>query len=253
MVNDDSTDETSTRPSWFLDIATQDVLPVFFRYSSRARNNQDTTETLNHLNIYLTNDVTENRHPKNIAQECPNKKPMHLLAVHNNFSEKKNWIFCNRVSVFPLFLNEIITEKRNILFVMECSTTLLGDNSDAQNDTILLVESKPHLIVKFSSKKKKTHSTNTLKLCPYLNSKICCFHQSDKTEEVQAIDFMTTSLSNDSILNINTELNYVQYLCDMESLKAKTDSENVTISAILIEAPLGNQKLNMSKFSIYEA
>ena len=178
---------------------------------------------------------------------------MHLLAVHNNFSEKKNWIFCNRISVFPLFLNEIITEKRNILFVMECSTTLLGDNSDAQNDTILLVESKPHLIVKFSSKKKKTHSTNTLKLCPYLNSKICCFHQSDKTEEVQAIDFMTTSLSNDSILNINTELNYVQYLCDMESLKAKADSKTVTISAILFEAPLGVQRISMSKFSVYEA
>ena len=136
---------------------------------------------------------------------------------------------------------------------MECSITLLENHGDAYNDTTLLVKSKPHLIVKFNNKKRKIHSTNTLKLCPYLNSERCCFHQSDNTEEVQAVDFIIARLSDAIILNTNTELNQIHYLCNMESLKAKTDSETVTISAILIEAPLGNQRLNMSKFSIYEA
>ena len=241
--------------SWFLELNAQDSLPVLFSHPSPSVLNYDQSERdeNEHFNIYLSNDSLQNINSQNHHKGTPDQnqaiQPNHLLVLENN-RVKGNWIFCNRSSSIPLFLNEITTEKPNMLFQLEYTMITQEKGVPKPTDEIGSFLRKPHLIVRYSKRKNKDLAS-TLKLCPYSNNTRCCFHKSyddAKEKNVHGVinKIMTASTE-------NTDFEHIQYVLSVEALKSKNVSKAVSISAILIEAPMAQQKMAINKFVIYEA
>ena len=247
-------------PAWFLNLDAQDVLPVFLSHSSKTSSSQ----THKHLssrpfNIYLSNDAIETRrfqgnnpidpiNASNIGTE-----PTHLLMLDGLCEKGRNWLFCNRISSIPLFLNKIATEKKNLLFVLDFVTSFRYKEERNVDREASFFSPKPHLIIRFEHKRKNKYLTSTLKLCPYSSHERSCLHSSDNEMEKLNIHNVIKSLENDGTLQTNSEHNRTLYYLCGESLKSKFEMRVGIISAVLIEAPLGRQSIGLSKFEIYEA
>ena len=244
LKKNEKNSKKAKNPSWFLDLADQDVLPTLFTHSSKFMNeNQSNVDISRPFNIYPSNDVQQNVNFSQVDDDnsMDGSKSSPLLSIDSLSSKNTNWMFCNRVSAIPLFLTDINVEHKYLLFDIGITSPFQGKNEE--NSTSISSQLKPCLIIRYGGKKKNKSFQKTVKLSPYFKGKRRCLHTSDDSSEADKIAEM--------MKDINIDPNNVQYLFDTDRLKSQTGTKSINISAILIEIPIGQKMININTFSIY--
>ena len=239
----DKVPKKSKRPCWFLDLASQELLPILFTHTSKFTNDdQVNSEISRPFNIYSSIDVQQNVNYPKISNDDSMKKSTPFITIDNRSSEMGNWIFCNRVSTIPLFLTDMNVKHENLLFNLGISSPLQAYNEE-ENVKFLSAELKPCLIIRYGGKKKNKDFQKTVKLTPYCKGKRCCLHRSDDDSDKEKIEEL--------IKDLDVKSTDVQYLFNTELLKNQTRTKSIKITAILIEVPLGQKMINLNRFSIH--
>lgn len=249
--------------NWFLDLEMQDFLPPMYSYPitnlTNSKKLKDTDTKLdNAFHTYFSNDAFEFLNCSQLCEKEGNGKQQHIelehfFVVKNNCSEG-NWIFSNRISAVPLFLNEITSEKLILVFCVECKIFQTEESKRrGTKGKTGAWSSKPHLTVKYKQKQ----NNKTAKLCPYFyhyedsRATKCCLHESSYNKMEHTIGSTLKNLCHKKQSSVDNDFDQIQYVFNLESLGLKIQ-KSVIISAILIEAPLLRQKLGIKNFVIYE-
>lgn len=233
------------KPLFFLDMANQDILPVLYNHTSKFTNDNQVKNAISKpFNVYSSNDVQQSKGFSQVDDDNSNigSKSTPYLVIDTLSSGNANWMFCNRVSSVPLFLTDMKVEHKSLLF--NVAITLPLQVFDDENTRSISASLKPCLIIRYEGKKKSKSFQKTVKLNPYFKGKRCSLHTSDDDD-----------VGNDKIeammKDIKTDPNDVQYLFNTEHLKAQSGTKLINISAILIEIPVGQNMINISRFFIY--